>query len=413
MEHSRERSWSLSRTPEGPLAVCISAFTSQLIDQGYAASSAHLETRLVADFSRWLMAEGVALSELTHDHTDRFLRHRARHKRPRRGDPVALTRLLTLLRERGDVAAPAPTALIDVTPSEQLARDFAAYLRQERALASSTIRAYLPFVRQLLTERFGLAQVNLGDLRAADIIGFVQHQAAHLQTKRSKIMTTALRSFLQYARYRGDVTADLAAAIPTVASWSRTSIPRAIAPDHVQQVLASCDVRSTTGRRDFAILLLLARLGLRACEICALTLQDIDWQAGHLRVRGKGGRESLLPLPVDVGEAIAAYLQHGRPTSVTRSLFLRVRAPIQGLKPPQSIDCIVRTALERAGIDSPRKGAHQFRHALATQMLSQGASLSEIGKLLRHRSPQTTTIYAKVDLLALRALALPWPGAAP
>jgi len=413
MEHSRELSWSLSHAPEGPLAVCISAFTSHLIDQGYAAFSAHMETRLVADFSRWLMAKRVSLSEITRDHTDRFLRHRALHKRPRRGDQVALARLLTLLRERGDVSTPTPTALIDVTPSEEFASDFAAYLGHERALASSTIRAYVPFVSQFLAERFGLAEVNLGDLSAADVIGFVQQQAAHLQTKRSKTMTTALRSFLQYARYRGDVTADLAAAIPTVASWSRTSIPRAIAPDHAQQLLASCDVHTITGRRDHAILLLLARLGLRACEICALTLQDIDWQAGHLRVRGKGGRECQLPLPADAGEAIAEYLQHGRPAIANRSLFLRVRAPIQGIKPPQSIDKIVRTAFERAGIDSPRKGAHQFRHALATQMLSQGASLSEIGKLLRHRSPQTTTIYAKVDLLALRALALPWPGAAP
>ncbi|MEJ8859604.1 tyrosine-type recombinase/integrase [Variovorax robiniae] len=412
MEVSRKRSWSLSSTPEGPLAECIDAFTSRLIDQGYAASSAHLETRLVADFSRWLMVEGVALAEITHDHIDRFLRHRARHKRPRRGDPVALVRLLTLLRERGDVAIPAPTARVDVPPAEQLAGDFAAYLREERALAPSTVRTYLPFVALLLAERFDRGSVNLGDLRAADITGFVQHHAAHLQTRRCKTMTTALRSFLQYARYRGDVTADLTAAIPAVASWSRTSIPRAIAPAHVQQVLASCDLRSVTGRRDRAILLLLARLGLRACEICALTLEDIDWQAGNLRVHGKGGRECQLPLPADAGEAIANYLQHGRPTTVSRSLFLRVHAPIQGLKPPQSIDCIVRTALERAGIDSPRKGAHQFRHALATQMLSQGASLSEIGELLRHRSPQTTTIYAKVDLLALRALARPWPGAA-
>ncbi|MBS0343910.1 MAG: tyrosine-type recombinase/integrase [Proteobacteria bacterium] len=413
MEQSRERSWSLSRTPEGPLAAGINAFMAHLLDQGYAASSVHLETRLVSDFSRWLMVEGVALREITPAHADRFLRHRARYRRPRRGDRVALTRLLTLLRERGEIAAPMPTATADATPAEHLAREFAAYLRQERALAATTIAAYVPFAQWFLSERFGGERVNLRDLCATDVIGFVRRQAVHLHMKRAKTMTTALRSFLQYARYRGDVTADLSAAVPTVASWSRTAIPRAIAPEHVQRVPACCDVHSAVGRRDRAILLLLARLGVRACEICALTLQDIDWQSGHLRVRGKGGRECQLPLPADVGEAIAAYLQQGRPRTSSRCLFLRVHAPICGLKPPQSIGYIVKRALERAGIDSPRKGAHQFRHALATQMLGQGASLAEIGRLLRHRSPQTTSIYAKVDLLALRALALPWPGVAP
>jgi integrase/recombinase XerD len=225
-------------------------------------------------------------------------------------------------------------------------------------------------------------------------------------------MTTALRSFLRYARYRGDINIDLAAAVPAVASRATRSIPRAIAPDHVRQVLAHCDVHSAAGRRDHAVLMLLARLGLRAGEIAALTLDDIDWEVGRLRVCGKGGRECYLPLPADVGEAVATYLQHGRPPSTSRSLFLRTRAPIRGLKEQRAVGSIVKRALARADINSPRKGAHQFRHALATQMLRQGASLSEIGKLLRHRSPQTTTIYAQVDLVALRALALPWPGGA-
>ncbi len=412
MGQSREPSWSLARTPEGPLAAHIGAFTSLLVNQGYAAFSAHIETRLGADFSRWLLRRRVALPDITQRHADQYLRYRARHQRPRPGDSLALSRLLNFLRERGDIATPMPTLPVEVTPVEQLANEFAVYLRQERVLATSTIAYYVPFAEQFLTERFGGGDVNLGDLCAADVVGFVQRQAACLHLKRAKLMTTALRSFLQYARYRGDLNIDLGAAVPAVASWSMTSIPRAIAPDHVQQVLAHCDVHTAAGCRDHAVLLLLARLGLRACEICAITLEDIDWEAGHVRVCGKGGRECQLPLPADVGEAIALYLQQWRPTSASRCLFLRARAPIRGLKPPQAIGSIVKHAFARAGIDSPHKGAHQFRHGLATQMLSQGASLSEIGKLLRHRSPQTTTIYAKVDLIALRALALPWPGAA-
>jgi integrase/recombinase XerD len=170
-------------------------------------------------------------------------------------------------------------------------------------------------------------------------------------------------------------------------------------------------VRSTVGLRDRAVLLLLARLGLRAHEIIALQLQDCDWDGGHLRVRSKSGREQLLPMPADVGAAIAAYLQQGRPTSKDRYLFLRSMAPIRGLMPgSDAIGTIVRHALQRAQVDPPHRGSHQFRHALAVRMLQGGASLNEIGEVLRHQSPQTTSIYARVDISALRSLALPWPG---
>lgn len=411
MKRSGETSWSLAHTPEGPLAEHIGAFTSSLVAQGFAAYSAHLCTRLVADFSRWLMRRHIGLSEITSGHADQYLRYRARHQRPRRGDSAALRRLLNFLRERG-MAAPTPTPVTEVSPTQQLANEFAAYLRQERVLAAATIVYYVSFARQFLTERFGGRPVELGRLCAADVVGFVQRQAANLHLKRAKMMTTALRSFLQYARYRGDIDIDLVAAVPTVANWSMPSIPRAIAPDHVRRVLAYRDGRPVAGPRDHAILMLLARLGLRAGEIAALTLDDIDWEAGRVRVCGKGGRECRLPLPADVGEAVAGYLQYARPTSASRCLFLRTRAPIRGLKQTATVVSIVERALARAGVDSPRRGAHQFRHALASQMLREGASLSEIAQVLRHRSPQTTTIYAKVDLGALRALALPWPGGA-
>ena len=225
-------------------------------------------------------------------------------------------------------------------------------------------------------------------------------------------MTTALRSFLQYARYRGDLKMDLAAAVPTVANWAMASIPRFLSPDRIELVLAHCNRQTAVGRRDYAILLLLARLGLRGGEVVALTLDDIDWEAGYISICGKGGQRTTLPLPVDVGEAIAAYLKNSRPSSANRHLFLRARAPAVGFRGPVAISSLVMHALRRAGIDAPHKGAHLFRHSLATGMLGQGASLAEIGELLRHRSPETTTIYAKVDLGSLRTLALPWPGGA-
>jgi site-specific recombinase XerD len=217
---------------------------------------------------------------------------------------------------------------------------------------------------------------------------------------------------LRYLRYRGDLATNLAASVPSVACWSLSEIPKYLEPIQVQCILDHCDQKTATGLRDYAILLLLARLGLRAGEVAFLMLEDIDWEAGQITVHGKGGRSALFPLPVDVGEAVAAYLQNGRPTCSSRSVFVTGRAPRLGLPGPGNISSIARRALARAGIDSHHKGAHRLRHSLATQMLRQGASLAEIGEVLRHRNPNTTAIYAKVDLTALRTLALPWPGGA-
>lgn len=218
-----------------------------------------------------------------------------------------------------------------------------------------------------------------------------------------------MRSFLRYARYRGYIQLDVAAAVPWVASWSMTSIPKAIAPEHARRVLASCDRRRAVGRRDFAMLMLVARLGLRAGEVASLTLDDIDWHAGTLTVHGKGAQESPLPLLASVGEAIAAYLTRGRPRCQSRRVFLRMHAPIRGFKTEKPVSTAVGRALARAGIDSPHRGAHQFRHALASHMLRHKSSFAEIGEILRHKHPDTTRIYAKVDLTSLRALAVPWP----
>jgi site-specific recombinase XerD len=297
-------------------------------------------------------------------------------------------------------------------PLDRLLDEYALYLRNERAVAQVTVAAYSRVARGLLAQIFGGRRLNLSALRTIDLLKFVQHQVARGSRKMAAYACTALRSFLDYARYRGDITINLSAAVPRVANWSMPSIPRSIAPDHLRRVLASCNRRSAVGGRDYAILLLLARLGLRAGAIVALELDDVDWQAATLRVRGKGGHAHMLPLPVEVGEAIAAYLKIGRPISTNRRLFLRSRAPIRGFKSSVAVLSVVRHALTRAGIDSPSKGAHQFRHALASEMLRHGASLPQIGQILDHRNPQTTAIYAKVDLASLHTLALAWPGGA-
>ena len=401
----------LSRPPEGPLAAQIGAFAKWASEQGYARYSRYRQVLLAAGFSRWLGQQAIRVRRVSSDQLSRYLRSRARRVRRHSGDAAALIQFIDFLRCRR--AIPAETvAPRRRTPVAQEGEAFARYLRDERALADATIVNYVPFIRDFLTGRFGTGPVALSRLCVGDVVGFVQRQASRLHRTRAKLLTSALRSFLHYVRCRGDVALDLAAAVPSVANWSMTSIPRAIPADSVRQLLASISRRTATGRRDYAIVLLLARLGLRASEVVFLELDDIDWAAGQVSVRGKGRQRSALPLPADVGTAIAAYLRHGRPRSTSRRVFLRVHAPIRGFLGASAIGSLVRQALVRADVSAPTKGAHQFRHALATQMLRHGASLTEIGEVLRHRSPQTTMIYAKVDLDALRTLALPWPGGA-
>jgi integrase/recombinase XerD len=394
---------------EGPLGPYMDSYAAEMSGQGYAQHTSELQIRLVADFSCWLAKRRIQARKVTPELFRPYLRMRARRRRPTGNDLSALHRLLDLLIRQGVVSAPVSPA---ATPAELLQSEFGLYLQQERALASTTQNCYLTFVSEFLTDRFGAGPVDLSCLCAADVTGFVRRRAAGIQSRRVQLMTTALRSFLGFARYRGDIDKDLAACVPAVANWKLSTIPRALPADQVELVLASIDRKTSMGRRDYAILLILARLGLRAGEIRMLTLEDLDWQEGLITVRGKAGRYSQLPLPVDVGAAIADYLQHGRPTASSRCVFLRVKAPTGGFQGQCGIGSIVRHALARAGIEAARTGAHQFRHALACQMLRQGASLSEIGELLRHRSPQTTAIYAKVDLVSLATLALPWPGGA-
>jgi site-specific recombinase XerD len=401
----------LSRAPEGPLAAYLSEFADSLASTGYAVKWIHRQVLLAACFSRWLRQKAVALHDITSGHLTQYLQYRARSTRPRSGDHAALTHVIDFLRREGAVPDEKP-AVRDLSPIARCVHAYERYLREERALAAATIVNYVPFVRDFLKHRFGAASVTLGCLSADDVVRFVRHQAPRLHRKRAKLMTSALRSFLRYARFCGEVDMDLAAAVPVVPNWSMTSIPRAIAPEQVRQLLASIDRHTATGRRDYAILLLLARLGLRSGEVVSLTLDDIDWKAGQLSVHGKSGQRNALPLPADAGEAIAAYLKSGRPHSISRCVFLRARAPVRALQGASAIGSIVRHRLLRSGVNAPTFGAHQFRHGLATEMLRRGASLGEIGDLLGHHHPQTTTIYTKVDIQALRKLAQPWPEGA-
>ncbi len=408
MKQVVESLWTLKHDPEGPLVPYLDAFAKSLDQQGFKLRVIGPKIRVAANFSRWLQANEVTAQEVTDEHVQGFLVGRAKQQSIRRGEFAALKRLMNFL-GRLCVIRLLPehheTALI-----QQAVEAFTTYLRQERALCDKTLIQYGPFVERFLSERFGQGPVEFAALQAGDVIEFVKQQAALLSPARAKAATTALRSFLRYLRYRGEIQLDLAAAVPTVPNWSLTGIPRAIAPEHLQAVFAHCPRDTPVGRRDYAILMLLARLGLRAGEIVSLTLDSIDWEVGSIAVAGKGNQAASLPMPTEVGGAIADYLRHGRPTSNSRALFLRACAPIHGLGAQQTVGTIVAAAIKRAGIEPPHRGAHQFRHALAADMLRHGATLTEIGSVLRHRHAKTTNLYAKVDFTALRPLALPWPG---
>jgi integrase/recombinase XerD len=413
MERTYESTAALVDRATGPLASYLGRFVTSLIEQHYAASVAYIKARHAVAFDRWLEKRRIAAADLGEAHIERYQRRTRRRRlriRPetRAREWCEVMQLLQFLRSCG-VCTPSS---VESTPAEDLARTYAEHLRDRQGLATATIERYTTVARQFLCGRFECGVIDLRALCVGDAIRFMRRQSERPQPPALKCVANALRSFLRYAQYRGEVPVGLAAAVPSVAAWTTTPVlPKAISPEHAQRAIDSCDLHTEVGLRDRAVLLLLARLGLRAHEIIVLQLEDCDWDGGHVRVRSKTAREQLLPMPADVGAAIAAYLQHGRPASQGRHVFLRSRAPIRGLMPRSgAIGTVVRGALERAGVDAPHRGSHQFRHALAVRMLQEGASLQEIGEVLRHQSQQTTSIYARVDLNALRSLALPWPG---
>jgi site-specific recombinase XerD len=350
----------------------------------------------------------MSLDYFSEERIEQFLRYRWRRYSKQ---PTDRPTLLSLLRQLWETeAVERPVTPPEISPLGNLQTDFAQYLTEQRGLRPATVKQYLFHSRRFLTERFKNGVLPLGQLNTQDISRCLLHQARAVSPNAAQHMTVALRNLFRFLRQRGDIATNLADAVPATASWSLAGLPKSLSPRQIERVLRACKQDSPVALRDRAILLMLARLGLRAGEVVHMTLDDIDWEAGELTVRGKGGRQDKLPLPKDVGQFLAQYLRRARPRCACRRVFIRSNAPHRGLAGSSAIVCIVRTALQRAGMNEVAGGAHLLRHGLATAMLRKGASLPEIGKILRHQLPKTTAIYTKVDMAALRSLAQPWPG---
>lgn len=386
----------------GPLTEFRDGFEAELAAQGYTDLGAATQLRLLARLSDWLVDNGVSATALDDEALETFFADRRRSGCARWCSAAGPQPVLSYLRAAG--AVPIPPPVIDTSAAGLFLAAYRRYLEQERGLTARTVAAYVAVARRFLDGHSSGERLRLDALVAADVNAFVVVECAQPGVRTGVV--TALRCLLRYLFFEGLIATELVWAVPAAAGWSEP-LPRDLTRAQVDALLASCDRGRSIGRRDYALLVLFVRLGLRASEAAALRLDDLDWRNGEITVRGKGDRVERLPLPVDVGEAIVAYLQRGRPDCQAREVFVRATAPWRRLAQPSVTDIVYR-ACERAGL--PTFGPHRLRHTAATQMLRAGGSLAEIAQVLRHHDPATTATYAKVDRDALATLALPWPG---
>jgi len=388
----------------GPLAPFADAYREKLMERGYRRLSGVNLQRQMAQMSRWLEAGGLGVEQLSEARVEAFLGfQRARGRERSSLSRPGLLCLLELLRELGVVAAavqPTPS------PTKALMGCFQGYLLSERGLSAGTVRGYVDHATRFVA---GLAPGGLSRVTAAEVTSAVLRESAAVSVSATQNFVAGLRAFLRFCFIEGLIEVDLSQAALPVTGRRRSSLPRGIARNEAAALLSSCDRRTAIGRRDYALIITLLRLGLRRGEVAGLRLEDIDWRAGELVVVGKGARRDRLPLPADVGTAIAAYLTRGRPASERREVFLQARAPFEPIA-AGTVASTVRRACRRAGV--AEVGAHRLRHTVACEMVAAQVPLVQIAQVLRHQSLQSTAIYARVDLDRLRLLAQPWPGSA-
>lgn len=399
---------TIDRLRKGPVGIHIDNYANRLVTEGHTYQSGARCIRVVGDYSAWLVSNCYGLANVNDASVEQYEEFRIKHRHPFCSDHAALVRLLAVLRE---IEAIAPAVALSLEPLKQIEHDFEQYLRQDRGLCEVSIIRHRTPLRKFLNQCCSAGISSFTTLTGKDVTQFLVKHAHDQSPSSAKNMCWTLRAFARYLVYRGHTTLDLSSAVPSIRTWKHTALPERLSPKQIETVLDSCDRNSPIGLRDYAVLVLLSRLGLRANEVALLTLDDINWHAGSITVHGKGRTVVSMPLLSQVGAAISDYLQNARPKTASRFVFVRILAPHSQFASSAAISMIAKSALTRAGLDLRRAGSHIFRHSLATNLLKAGSSLSEIGQVLRHKDHDTTRIYAKVDLDGLSALALPWPGA--
>jgi len=397
-----------------PLESIAGIYVEHLSGHGYAPRTMQSYVAGIAHFSHWLAGKHIELANIDETVISYFLdRHLPRCRCPQysqcstTSNSAALGRLLEYLRVCGKVAAPPrkPHALIDW----ELA-DFEHYLRKVRGVGTTTCYYRLNCLRAFLSEQFGIGPVLVSRIDPEDIEGFVTRYTNGWTAGSRSTVCVSLRSYLRFKALQGEPTDRLSAAIPKIATARLVGLPHTVSAEEIEQLFAAFDCNSTVGRRDFAIAHFLVDLGLRAGEVPRLTLEDINWRQGTIAVHGKGRRVDLLPLPTALGRAITLYLRYGRPSTTSRVLFMRHRAPLDAPITAAIVRKVICSAARRCGIAVLTHGPHRLRHAAAHRLLKNGATLKTVADFLRHRSLDTTKIYTKIDLRSLAEVALPWPG---
>ena len=406
-EHLVKRLPYLRVRVDGPLAPFIVGFKRELTERGYALSALSGHLQLMAHLSGWLGQRGVDPRDLTLDQIDAFVMHRRANSVVHqhltlRGVGVVVEHL------RAVGVVPRVPPVVSLDPMMGLIEGYAAFLVTERGLAASTVRDYRRVARRFVAacrDARGSKPFRVEDLAVDDVVTFVLSEAARLRGGALSAVTNGLRAWLRYVHLQGLCSA-LAPAVPSPPRWRGGGVPKALDAGVVARLLASCDRGTPVGERDFAILTGLVRLGVRSGEIAGLSLDDVDWLAGEIRIRGKGARLDVLPLPVDVGAAMAAYCVRGRRQGRSRAMFLHSRAPY-GAMSSRGVGEVVARACDRCGL--ARVGAHRLRHTAATALRRAGAPLIEVAELLRHRDVATTAMYASDGIDAIARVARPWP----
>ncbi len=392
-----------TRRKLGRMGPLVAGFRTSLVDQGYTSLVIRNMLKDLGALGRWMQEHDVQPGQLTPAVIAEFRNDCLASGRRKVPSVKSFEPLLRFLRsERVIGQPPAPESAL-----ERLLVDYRGWLVAERGLAEATIIRYENLARRFLQQHLADDRIEFGALSGAQVVSFLLRESERISVGSAKGRVAELRSLLKFLYVRGLTPRLMTTAVPPVAGWRDTGIPKALPAGHVQRLLDSCDRGDPVQARDYAILILVARLGLRSIEVARLELGDIDWRSGRIILRGKASREDGMPLPADVGQSLADYLADVRPATSLRSVFISCKAPRRGIRPDLVSD-VTRRACDRAGLR--RVGAHRLRHTLATEMLRHGVKLVDIGQVLRHRDLATTAPYAKVDLATLRSIALPWPG---